>query len=189
MKKYNFFLVFIFLFVSKTLFAQNYDEKLLRADLEQGVVSFVHAVKPAYVEGADITSFEIAVIGKKNLETITKEGKTLLDKTYNLLVRHASDEEIKKEAIKEFAGATKFVLEHIKDGKATPEDDKAYIALFGGDESGLNATLKSENAQGRPCKWYQVGCHLSNVWGWIKGNGSTVKTILEIIKILGELLK
>lgn len=178
MKKSGIFFVMLFVIFGSNVFAQDYtDSKTLQVELEKGAVSFVKSVSPAYSKGIDVKSFKTKLIGEKNITTITKEADALLNEAYNLLSKNAPEDVIKKEATKEFAAVTVFVLKYAQDNKLKLDDNSGYIAAFGGDESGLSDLGQSVEG----CKWYQVGCHLSNLWDWMGRNKETLLKIAELI--------
>ncbi|RCW89723.1 hypothetical protein [Winogradskyella arenosi] len=50
-----------------------------------------------------------------------------------------------------------------------------------------------ENLSKRDCKWYQIGCHLSNIWDWLNtkpGNGgqTNLQMIASILSVVGVIL-
>jgi hypothetical protein len=163
-----------------------YDQNTLRVELENGMVSFVNSVKFAYTSGISETAFKTALIGNKNLQTIPAVGNELLNKTYALLAINANEQQIKQQGLREFAQATIFVLEYTQNNNLQINSERASVALFGGDAEELNSRLTEDLR--KKCKWYQFGCHLGNLWAWIKNNPKTVeiaiKFIFEIIKLL-----
>jgi hypothetical protein len=181
MKKLGILFVILFVFLNSRGISQDYtDPKTFQTELENGVVSFVNTVKGVY-DGSDLVTFKTKLIGAKNIKTITKEGDALLNEAYALIAKGANEAEIKKEGLKEFAAATSFVLDYIQKNQIAPDSKVSFVVLFGGDEAGLNES--GLEVAGKPCKWWQIGCHLSNAWDWIVKNQNTLKTIAEIVKI------
>lgn len=173
----------LFVIFGSSIFAQDYtDSKTLQTALEKGAVSFVKSVSPAYSKGMDVKSFKTKLIGEKNVATITKEGDALLNEAYNLLSKNASEDVIKKEALKEFAAVTSLALQYAKDGKINLEDKDGYVPIFGNDESGLGDLGQSVEG----CKWYQLGCHLSDLWDWI---GRNKETIIKVLNLIADIIK
>jgi hypothetical protein len=157
-----------------------YNPAILKSELEDGVVSFVKSVKFAYTPGISQRDFKETLIGAKNLSSIPSAGDKLLNKAHQLLANNATDSLIKAQATLEFAEATLFVLEYAQANNLAAHSEEASNALFGGDES----AFRSSDDGPRPCKWYQIGCHLSNLVDWIENHPKTVQVIIQIIQII-----
>ncbi|TAG04556.1 MAG: hypothetical protein EAZ44_04640 [Cytophagia bacterium] len=163
-----------------------YDEEKLKIELENGLMSFVNSLRSEYSSEIDFATFKLNLIGNSNLTTITVEGNALLEKTYQLLSENSDEVTIKREGLKEFAQATLFAIKYVENNISDASAfDKAWVELFGGNEISLkDGSLK------KPCKWYQVGCHLSNFWGWLGRNKENVIKGLEIaLKVIEFFLK
>ena len=186
MKKFSKVLVFVLAFISFATVqskAQEITKEKVQVELENGVVSFVNAVRPAYVQGMTLDKFKVTLVGKSNALNITKEGSNLLNKAFALVSSNSSDAEIKKQGIKEFAAVAKYVLEYNKANNLTLKDDKGSAVVFGGNADELNQTLTTGKAG---CKWYQIGCHLTNLWNWINENSGAIGVFIDVAcRILG----
>ncbi len=180
MKKILFsFFCFIMLGFNQ-LKAEEITAESVKKEMETGLISFVSSVKDE-TKGhtKNYEEFRLHLIGEKNVETITEEGNALLSKTYKLIVEDASEEAIINEGMKEFAFAFKFLLASEIGNLENSDIEKASINLFGGNEIKVMA-------EGKKCKWYQIGCHLSNVWSWLTGGGGekALKMIYQFVSIL-----
>lgn len=181
MKKYILLIASIFVLTFQG-FTQKISEEEVKKDLEDGIVSFVHAVKPAYVENMSESDFLKLLVGGNNLSTITAEGRSLISKAYTFITAGASDEKIREEGLSAMAAAANFVFKYNIENSLPGTDPKGSIQLFGGDESSFNGTI-GEEARAAPCKWYQLGCHLKKLWAWIGENSEQIGVIIAIVAL------
>jgi hypothetical protein len=181
MKKVLFsFLCFLLLGFSQ-LRAQEINAETVKKEIEDGLISFVSSVKDeSKGHTNNYEEFRLHLIGEKNVETITEEGNALLSKTYKLIVEDASEKAIINDGMKEFAGAFKFMLSSEIGNLKNANLEEASIKLFGGNESKVSAEKKEKK-----CKWYQIGCHLSNLWSWLMSDDGqkVIKTIYQVVFI------
>jgi hypothetical protein len=151
----------------------------LKSEFRQGMANFVEGVKPFYRKGMSLDEFKAALVGE-NIKDITNEGNELVKKAYEYLVGSTSYSEIEKgDSGKEIAAAFVYVKKYNIINKTQDGDAK----LFGGSVD--NDFAKSVSSK-RKCRWYQVGCHLSNVWDWLSGdpdgNGQTgAEELLDVL--------
>ena len=152
----------------------------VQSEMKNGMVSFVESVHPIYEKGMDSNDFTNALIGEKNARNITQEGKNLLDKAFVYLDRESSTEEILKvDTGVEMASALLFVKKYNYEKKSEDGD----FVLFG---NTTGDTFPSDDilSTSRKCKWYQIGCHLSNIWNWLVENHETVLAVLTTISTI-----
>jgi|GEM_PF-2230772 len=179
MKKIFFYFVYTLISIVNVA-AQDLTTEQVKEDIYNGIVSFVSSVKEALPgEYGTFDEFKLALIGKDNSETITKEGNELLKTTYDLIKVKASAAEIKEKGWRPFAQASRVVLDYEKDEKkySGVKLQNGSVYLFGGhgssilnfDENGVSARAAAGGNCGehRNCRWYQIGCHLHNVGVWI----------------------
>lgn len=159
-----------------------YTQNTVQVELENGTVSFINSVRFVYTSGMSLAGFKENLIGLQNINTIPAVGNELLDKAFQLLSSNASVSEIKAQGTAAFAKATLFVLEYAKANNLSIGSNQVSAILFGGNEAGLRED------DGGGCKWWQIGCHLDNIWDWIIGNPKTVNIIIKIIGIFVGLL-
>ena len=60
--------------------------------------------------------------------------------------------------------------------------ETSSVNLFGGDAEGLqnsNSIMGRNEESG--CRWYQIGCHLNNLWDWIVDHQGGIKTVVAIV--------
>ena len=148
-------------------------------ELRNGMNSFVKSVQPYYKKGMSFSSFKFALVGRGTKST-TKEGDALLNKAYDYLVKRTSSEEIlSSDSGKEIAAALVFVHKNNVQNKSSNGD----LVLFG---NPTGDTYPESLSKVDGCRWYQIGCHLSNVWEWLVGGGAD--EILTIYNILCQII-
>ena len=132
------------------------------------MASFTEKTSFAYSKGISLERF------KENLlirPTAVTEGNAMIESAYNYLSRSATrDQIIKEDNGKAAAAALRFLLKF--QTKAIVPDG---AELFGGSE----AVKITEQREG--CRWYQLLCHLTQLYMWITGWPS----IPDIIYYLG----
>ena len=138
-------------------------------------VLFKNQLSEAFNKSKDYTSFEKNVCGEwRN----TNEGKYLLNEAFNHLLNKTADEKII--ATYDGIGLVK-ALKFQKDA-LTKNPKSSGSELFGGpgdDTSGnYNPTSK-----GYPCRWWQIKCHLNQIFGDELGGIILDGIICLVIKI------
>lgn len=176
MKKISKVLVFVLAFVTFATLesnAQKVTKEQAQVELENGLIKFVNAVRPAYTttKGMNLQKFKLTLVGKSNAENITPQGNALIAKAFTLISNGSSEEVIKKEGLNDFVAATKYMVEYNQSNKLEIASDKGCIALFGGNVDELAQSFPTPEGQtyrvAEKCRWYQVGCHLRNFWAWL----------------------
>ena len=179
MKKISKVLVFVLAFVTFVTFeskAQEMTKENFQVELENGVVSFVRSVKPVYTEGMSLKQFKLKLIGQSNFATITPEGDALIAKSFTLISKGSPEDVIKKEGLKEFSLAVKYIFEYQKANNIELSSDKGSVSLFGGNADGLNQGFRTAEK----CRWYQVGCHIRNLIAWIESHPNTIGFAVDV---------
>ncbi len=163
-------------------------KELHRATIE-GMVSFVESVRPFYEEGDSYEQFKLKVLigsGDVNLRTalptLPPQGEAMLKKAYGYLSSNASSRNIAlQDDGKTFADAYLYTLKYERDNSKS--SISGNIALFGGNKSQLeNNPLESQTR--KKCKWYQLFCHLGNIFGEEGGSAITNAVVTVIIAAL-----
>lgn len=157
------------------------DIAFVRSEFRQGMADFVESVKPIYKKGMTYSAFKRSLIGK-SAKTITTQGDALLLKAYNYISKSTATSYIlKNESGKELASAFRFVRLY----NAEHKSKKGDLILFG---NTTGDTFPSDSVLNKvqDCRWYQLGCHLSNLWDWLTGDsdGDGVSNWEEAMSIL-----
>ena len=146
-------------------------------EMRKGMVSFVDGVKPIYREGMNLETFTSKLVGDNHARNMTPEGRALLDKAFEYLSKGASPNDIlKTDTGSEIASALLFVKTHNYKNKTEDGD----LVLFG-NTTGEDFPSDSQLNERRRCKWYQIGCHLSNIWNWLVENHETILEVLTTV--------
>jgi hypothetical protein len=135
--------------------AQKLTQEDVRLLLAEQMVSFTNSLKPAYGQAKDFNEFERIVCGDW-LSKTTKEGHALLNASYNLIAKKATDTQILKSYQGKEMGAV--VLLHNENLKTNQHSDGSEI--FGGttgDFNPYNTVLR--------CRWYQIACWFDEIFG------------------------
>jgi len=176
----RFFLITIIMIISFNANAQktkltDKEVAYMKAEFRNGMASFVESVKPIYTSGMSYTSFRFALIGT-NSKNITKEGNALLNKAYTYIVNSkSSDYIIINDSGKEIAVALFYIKKYDLKNKSSNGD----LVLFGNTKGKTFPGDSLLNKQ-RECRWYQLGCHLSNAWDWLVNGGmDEITSIIE----------
>lgn len=156
--------------------AQDLNKEEARVLVAKSFVKIKNQLNEPFLKSNDYSSFEKLICGTwRN----TTEGRALLNDIYTNLVSRTSDEKIISSYNGvSFANALKFQINALeKNPKSTGTE------LFGGlgNEStgNFNPYLK-----GYPCKWWQLLCHLEQIFG-----PAAAGAILDIgIKVLSGIL-
>ena len=176
MKKLIFGLIAVVMF-SFVGNAQRITKEQVRENLAEGVVSMVNALKPAYQKGDTFYNFQKKVIGSaKN----TEEGTNLLKKVFAYVEKGTSNEEILKSDSGSEMGAACIYLNELY--KNNPKADGSE--LFGsttGDFNPYNATILGKAG---PCKWWQLGCWLNEIFGNAGGTAIMTAVVTLIISLI-----
>jgi hypothetical protein len=175
MKKLIFGLIAVVMF-SNVGNAQKITKEQVRLDLAEGVVSLVNALKPAYEKGDSFDNFQKKIIGDTRS---TEEGSNLLKKVFLYVEKGTSSKEILKSDSGSEMGAACLYLNELH--KKNPKADGSE--LFGsttGDFNPYDATILGKAG---PCKWYQLGCWLNQIFGDEAG-GLIMDIVVAIIKDL-----
>ncbi|MBF6607141.1 MAG: hypothetical protein ITG00_00190 [Flavobacterium sp.] len=168
MKKVIFGLVAI-AFISFTGNAQKMSNDQIRTEYAKGMISFVESVRPVYTAGMSFKDFK----SKLSVDDtdLTPEGSQLLLSSYTFLANKTSQREIlEKGDVRPLMNASLFVINYNKD-RGTNVGEQI---LFGIE----NSTYLPAGEKARKCKWYQIGCHLSNIFNWIVENAETITSVL-----------
>ena len=145
--------------------AQKTNENDLRLEFAKRMVSFVESVRPAYSEKISFKTFKAKLLNDEI--GLTVQGDKLLESAYIFLQnKTTSDEIIRVGNVKPLMDAFVFV----KDYNNRTKSSKGDLVLFGMN-SDNDAVLKTPY---KTCKWYQILCHLSNVWNWLVDNYDTI---------------
>ena len=120
------------------------------------MASFTEKISFAYSKGISLEQFKANLLIKPTAFT---EGNAMIESAYNYLSRSATrDQIIKEDNGKTVAAALRLLL---KFQTKTIEPDGSE--LFGGRE----AVRITEQRQG--CRWYELLCHLMQLYMWITG--------------------
>jgi len=165
----------------------------VQSQLVDGMVSFVESVRPFYAKGDTYQQFKVKVlIGNQTvairtaLPVLPKEGEAMLQKAYEYLSKGLTAKGIAaKDNGKTIGEATLFMYNYQKGNSRSSID--ADVALFGGNQTALDNNPLTRASRKR-CKWWQIRCHLQNIFGDDVGDqitdalGELIKNILKEIK-------
>jgi hypothetical protein len=142
----------------------------VRLEFANGIILFKEGVTPFYKKGMSLNEFVLSTC--KDLKP-TPEGNALLSVAYKYISTSTTNADILKSySGKEMANAILFLKPIIT---KNPLADGAE--LFGGKSSNLiQVTAEAARPQ---CKWYQIGCLLDWIGGWINDNWGWIKPLLE----------
>ena len=138
--------------------------------------SFKNQLSQAFNNSTDYSSFEKNVCGKWQNTT---EGRNLLNEAFNYLKNKTSDEKI----VATYDGigiakALKFQQDVLaKNPKSTGSE------LFGGPGDASTGNYNPTGRDGYPCRWWQLSCHLEQIFG-SEGGQIISNAIIVIIKNL-----
>jgi hypothetical protein len=121
-------------------------------------ISFKNQLSQAFNNSTDYSSFEKNVCGKWQNTT---EGRNLLNETYNYLRNKTSDEKI----VATYDGVA--IAKALKFQKDTLEKNPKSTGseLFGGPGDGTNGNYNPIAREPYPCRWWQLSCHLGQIFG------------------------
>lgn len=156
--------------------AQTITKEEARIAAANTFISFKNQLSQAYNNSSDYSSFEKNVCGKWQN---TANGKFLLNEAYNCLKNKTNDDNI----IKNYNGigianALKFQHDALeKNPKSTGSE------LFGGPGDGTTGNYNPLAREPYPCRWWQLNCHLNQIFGEEIAEVIT-ETAIVIIKTL-----
>lgn len=149
------------------------DKAFIKSELQKGMASFVESVRPFYRKGANYKEF-VKILGAGNSTAMPEVGKSLLKRAHGYLSNGLTGKEIlSKDSGKEMGDVLAFVVTYNKSNKTTIGD----TVVFGLDKDGENSTFQKSG-----CRWYQVGCHLSNLLRWIEDHWDILMAIFNFIE-------
>lgn len=186
----NFILTFIaFLMLSGNAFGQT---KNVESDLREGKVSFVTSLGEYYEVGMTYMSFKTKVIGKSNLSNITKEGDALLNESFDLLKSNANTKTIYQSSFKKFGEAI------ILATKLDPKNHElGFIQVFGSEKYFSSNSYEVHSLDqvdcaitdlAVKCRWWQLKCHLQEIFGEDGGNTIINVIVQAIVKAVEALV-
>ncbi len=153
--------------------------------LIKGFADFVESLRPFYNNGDDLVSFKKKVLlgstRPMTLPPITPDGDMMLTNAYNSLKNGLNyNQIIQKGDYKTIGNAILYIDNYMKSNRSNANN--AQIALFG------NSFVKNnplELATRGKCKWWQLSCHLQQIFG--ENGGQTILNF--IIEIIINLMK
>lgn len=161
---------------------------LIQSQLIDGMVSFVESVRPFYSKGDTYQQFKLKVLignevsAKTALPTLPPEGEAMLKKAYEYLSKGYSSATIaSKDNGKTIGNATVFMYNYQKENARS--SISADVALFGGNQTALENNPLAE-ASRKKCKWWQLLCHLQNIFGDDGGQQILDQIVIVIIDLL-----
>ncbi|MEC4004306.1 hypothetical protein OX283_006535 [Flavobacterium sp. SUN052] len=153
--------------------AQKTTKEDVRYSLSEGMASIVQALKPAYKSGITFETFEKTVTGNSRN---TEQGRKLLVKVFEYEAQGTSRDQILKEySGSEMAEACLFVNDVYKNN---PKSDGRE--LFGGTTGDFNPYPATIQGKGAPCRWWQLGCWLNQIFGESGGN-AIISAIVDFV--------
>jgi hypothetical protein len=157
----------------KAMAQEKLSPEQLQKYLKEGMVSFTENVSFAYSEGVSVDEFKKVLCNGQPIAT--KEGEAILNQAYENLSKKISAEEILKiDDGQEIGLALKYLYDH---------------RTCDGDASDLFGTDLAENPKaregGKPCKWYNIFCHLGNLFDWLFSHLGSITTLLNLGHHLG----
>jgi len=121
-------------------------------------LSFKKQLSEAYVNSNDFSSFEKNICGNWNN---TIEGRNLLNEAYTYFKNKTSDEKII--ASYDGIGIAKALKFQQDIYTKNPKSDGSE--LFGGPGDNTLSYYNPSSKVAYPCKWYQLRCHLNQIFG------------------------
>lgn len=163
--------------------AQNGKPALSNQEVQTGLVetfaNFVESVKPFYSKGDTYNQFKRkALLGttdtKPSLPVIPKEGENMLKKAYSYLSRGFTYSQIIKDGdYKTMGKAVVYISNQAKSKNKSFENTQSIIF---GDDLLINNPF---DATRKKCKWWQLACHLNDIFG--DGVGDQIIQLIIII--------
>ncbi|RXR20946.1 hypothetical protein EQG63_03135 [Flavobacterium amnicola] len=121
-------------------------------------VSFKKQLTEAYLKSTDYSSFEKNLCGNWNN---TKEGKYLLNEVYTYFKNKTSDEKI----IASYDGIGMAKALQFQQDIYTKNPKSDGSELFGGPSDNSTTSSNPTSKVAYPCRWYQLSCHLNQIFG------------------------
>lgn len=180
-------LILVFMSTIAGVAQNNYTEESVKSALKQGFVEFVNDVRPAYTKGDTYLNFkQKALLGTVNpgnytLPPVPAEGENLLQKAYQFLAANYSSKQLLEKADYKTYGNAIMYIQNYSKNKGNDISD-AETALFGGNDQLLNNNALLSGSRGA-CRWWQLHCHLNQIFG-NSGGSQLIQAIVTIIIIL-----
>jgi len=157
------------------------EQEQVKAELRNGMASFVEGVKAYYKNGTSYEDFRKSLVGKGETK-MTEEGNAMLKKAFNYLSKGTSQQEIAaKDSMIEIAAAAVFISQYNDEHKSSIGDS----ILFG---NPTLDTLSTNNLavfnSAYKCRWWQLKCHLQSIFGESGGNTLTNALVQFLIGFL-----
>ncbi len=166
------------------------DTLLVVRESKLSMVNFVNDIREYYSSGMTYNDLKTALDPHTSLANITTEGNELLFTAYEYISNDVKEEDMSGLKILE---SLQSILQHNLDEGETRIENVNLEAgaqwLFG-----LNDNSPLFNGPNyKKCRWYQLGCHASNVWEWLSspaiGGGATNgQTLVWSVTILSGLI-
>ncbi|SEQ13778.1 hypothetical protein [Flavobacterium urocaniciphilum] len=174
----------LFGFIATVLLSVNVNAQIetkedARITAAKAFISFKNQLSQAFNNTTDFAAFEKTLCGKWQNTT---EGRNLLNDAYNHLKNKSTDNKIIEtyDGIS-FAKALKFQQDALtKNPKSTGSE------LFGGPGDATTGNYNPVGREAYPCRWWQLNCHLQQIFGPEAG---TALLNAAIDFILSHLLK
>lgn len=168
-----FFAILSLCFISNGISQTAQEKERVRKDLATGMVSFVQSTRHVYKKGQSYQEFQRALCGTK---IPTQSGLALLKKSHEFLSKGTSDAEIQNTYDGQEIGVAMFALNDIK----IKNKNATGAELFGGTTGDFNPYTDNS----KRCKWYQIGCHLTNLLNWISENHTNISVAVQTIGVI-----
>lgn len=149
------------------------------------MISFVNGISEFYNNGDSYNDLKNELDPVDGLVNMHPAANDLLYAAYEHLSTNGNDNNLTGE---EMINAFQVMVANAEaNGAKTVSDmdmEAESINLWGSDV---------ENLSKKDCKWYQIGCHLSNFWNWLNskpGNGgqTNLQMIASILSVVGVIL-
>ncbi len=161
------------------------DTTFIVESTKAATINFTKEIKAFYSPGMSYSDLKSELDPTGHLSNITPVGDALLHEAYANIVENVREEDMN--GLK-MAEALHYILKlQLNAGVVKVEDvnfEKGSKELFG-----LNQSYET-TARSQPCKWYQIGCHLSNFWNWLSspasgGTGTNGSVLAQVVAIAG----
>lgn len=165
---------------------KGYTEESVKTALKQGFVEFVNDVRPAYTKGDTYLNFkQKALLGTVNpgnytLPPVPAEGENLLQKAYQFLAANYSSKQLLEKADYKTYGRAIMYIQNYSKNRGNDVSD-AETALFGGNDQLLNNNALLNGSRGA-CRWWQLHCHINQIFGAV--GSQVLQIIIDVIIIL-----
>ena len=179
-------LLFMSSFVGHT--QQNPTKSSVTTALKQGFVQFVENVRPFYSTGDSYVDFKekallgVTTSGTYILPPVPSEGEMLLQTAYQFLAAKYTSKQLLAQAdYKAYGRAILYINSYSQTQNKSLGD--AEIALFGGNGQLLSNNPLISRSPG-VCKWWQLWCHIDQIFGPDAGAQIIQAIVNFIISIL-----